>query len=70
VIYLVVGLDQDTLAPWHDNVRARDVSTAKRIALARAEAKGINLAVAAVLGPNSSLLTRDVDELATRSRAT
>jgi hypothetical protein len=69
VVYLVVGLDQDTLAPWHHNVLARDVMTAQRMAVARAKAQGINLAVAAVLGPNTSLLTLDVDELERRSRA-
>jgi len=54
--YLVVGLDQTTFAPWHENVRADDVSAARHIAHARAEARGIRLVVAAVIGPNSSVL--------------
>ena len=39
--YLVVGLDRKTHAPWHENVSADDVGTAKRIATARAAAEGI-----------------------------
>jgi hypothetical protein len=54
--YLVVGLDQITFAPWHENVQARDVTTARQIAVARADAKGIALVVAAVIGPNSTVL--------------
>ena len=54
--YLVVGLDQSTFAPWHQNVRADDVTTAKQIAFARAQARGIALVVAAVIGPNSTVL--------------
>ena len=38
--YLVVGLDQHTFAPWHQNVGAADVATAKRVAFARAQARG------------------------------
>jgi hypothetical protein len=53
VTYLIVGLDRTTLAPWHQNIQARDVTTAAR--LARAQARGINLVVAAVIGPNSSV---------------
>jgi hypothetical protein len=53
VIYLIVGLDRHTLAPWHANIRARDVPTATRVAEARAHATGINLVVAAVIGPDS-----------------
>jgi hypothetical protein len=56
VIYLVVGLDRRTLAPWHDNVMARDARTATLIARARAAAQGIGLVIAAVIGPNSSVL--------------
>jgi hypothetical protein len=54
--YLVVGVDQSTFAPWHQNVRARDVTTARQIAFARARARGIALVVAAVIGPNSTVL--------------
>lgn len=57
MIYLVVGVDRRTLAPWHVNVQARDVATAKLTALTHAEAAGIRLAVAAVIGANSSVVT-------------
>jgi hypothetical protein len=66
VIYLVVGLDQNTLTPWHRNVRAADVTTAKRIASARAEAHGISLLVAAVIGPDSSVVSEAARERADR----
>ena len=58
--YLVVGLDQSTFAPWHQNVRAPDVSTAREIAFVRAQARGIELVVAAVIGPNSTVLPEPV----------
>jgi hypothetical protein len=54
--YLVVGLDQSTFAPWHENIRADDVASARHIAFARAQARGIQLVVAAVIGPNSTVL--------------
>jgi hypothetical protein len=54
--FLIVGLDRPTLAPWHQNVLAGDVRTATRIARARAAAQGVQLVVAAVIGPNSSVL--------------
>ena len=56
VTFLVVGLDRSTLAPWHRNVLASDLATATRIARSRAAADGIQLVVAAVIGPNSSVL--------------
>jgi len=56
VIYLVVGLDQETLTPWYANVGARDADAAKQTARARACVAGVNLVVAAVIGPNSSLV--------------
>jgi hypothetical protein len=55
VIYLVVGLDQDTLTPWYANVGARDVAAARQLARARAGRVGIDLVVAAVIGPNSTI---------------
>jgi len=73
VTYLIIGLDRDTLAAWHQNILAGDVTTAKRIALARAEAQGTNLVVAAVIGPNSSVLPdparagEDVERTLTRT---
>jgi hypothetical protein len=57
VTYLIVGIDRRTLAPWHDNVMARDVRTAALIARARAAAEGVALVIAAVVGPNSSVLS-------------
>jgi hypothetical protein len=62
VTYLIVGLDRTTLAPWHQNIQARDVTTAARLARARAKARGINLVVAAVIGPNSSVLPHPAGE--------
>ena len=59
--YLVVGLDQSTFAPWHENVRANDVATARRLAFKRAAAHGIELVVAAVIGPNSTVLSEPAD---------
>jgi hypothetical protein len=57
VTYLVVGLDQTTFAPWHQNVQAQDVTTARQIAVARADVRGVTLVVAAVIGPNSTVLS-------------
>jgi hypothetical protein len=53
VIYLVIGLDRDTLTPWHDNVRAGDATTAEEIARARARAGGVDLVVAAAIAPDT-----------------
>ena len=58
--YLVVGLDQNTFARWHQNVGAVDVPTAKEIAFSRARARGIELVIAAVIGPNSTVLADPV----------
>jgi hypothetical protein len=55
--YLVVGLDRQTLAPWHENVSADDADIATRVAVGRAEDRGIDLVVAAVIGPNSSVVS-------------
>jgi hypothetical protein len=54
--YLIVGLDRRTLAPWHRNVRERDTARATQAAVGRASADGIDLIIAAVIGPNSSVL--------------
>ena len=56
MIYLVVGLDRTTLLPWHRNVRGDDPMRARRAALARAGADGVQLVVAAVIGPNSAVV--------------
>jgi hypothetical protein len=55
VTYLVVGLDRSTLTPWHENIRAEDVAAAMRIARSRAGAAGVDLVVAAVLGPDAQV---------------
>ena len=54
--FLVVGLDRHTLSPWHGNVRAADAAAARGVALARAHARGIALAIAAVIGPNDTVM--------------
>jgi hypothetical protein len=56
MIYLIVGLDRRTLAPWHRNVREHDAASARRAALARAGADGVDLVVAAVIGPGSNVI--------------
>jgi hypothetical protein len=53
VIYLVIGLDRDKLTPWHDNVRAGDTATAEQIARSRARAVGVDLVIAAAIGPDA-----------------
>ena len=67
--YLVVGLDRKTHARWHENVSADDVGTAKRIATARAAAEGIELVVAAVIGPNSAVVSDPAEDLAAEVKA-
>jgi hypothetical protein len=62
VTYFIVGLDRKTHARWHENVTADDIGIAKRIAQARATAHGIDLVVAAVIGPNSAVLRDPVEE--------
>jgi len=69
VTYLIVGLDRRTYARWHENISAEDMAAAKRIARARATAKGIDLVVAAVIGPNSAVMTDPAEERAAASRA-
>lgn len=49
--YLVVGLDRRTLASWQRHVRERDVASATRVAAAHAGADGVDLVVAAAIGP-------------------
>jgi hypothetical protein len=56
MMYLIVGVDHDSLAPWHENIGARDVTTAKGIASAHARERGISLVVAAAVGPNSAVV--------------
>lgn len=61
--YLIVGLDKNSLARWYGNIPADDVRDATRIARARAAADGIQLLVAAVIGPNSTVLTEAEDSI-------
>ena len=56
MVYLIAGLDRSTFARWHDHVMAADVANATRIAVARAAAQGLDLVVAAVIGPYSSVV--------------
>jgi hypothetical protein len=53
--FLIVGLDRNTLAPWHRNISERDAASAARTAHTRAGADGVDLLVAAVIGPGSSV---------------
>ena len=69
VTYLIVGLDRKTYTKWHENVFADDIGTAKQIARSRATARGIDLVVAAVIGPNSAVLSDPAEERAARSNA-
>ncbi len=62
--YLVVGLDRKTHSRWHENVPPSDIGTATRNAQARANARGIDLVVAAVVGPNSAVLSDPADDQA------
>ena len=69
VIYLIVGLDRNTFARWHENVMADDVSTATRIARGRAAAQGIQLVVAAAIEPNSRVAPDLAGAIETAPRA-
>ena len=64
MVCLIVGLDRRTLSPWHANVAARDVASAKTAARARARRLGIDLVVAAAIGPYSSVLPDPAEDLA------
>jgi hypothetical protein len=56
VTYLIIGVDRRTLVPWQENVLADDVPAATKAAHTRAAAEGVELVVAAVIGPYSSVL--------------
>ncbi len=64
MVCLIVGLDRRTLSPWHTNVAAEDVTRAKTVARSRARRIGIDLVVAAVIGPCSNVLLDPADQLA------
>ena len=53
--FLIVGLDRNTLVPWHRNISQRDAASAARTARTRAGADGVDLLVAAVIGPGSTV---------------
>jgi hypothetical protein len=63
MVCLIVGLDRRTLSPWHTNVAAEDVPRAKTAARARARRLGIDLVVAAAIGPCSSVLADPAEHL-------
>ena len=69
MIYLVVGIDQRSMAPWHENISAGDVARATRTAVERAAAAGMDLVVAAVVGPNSTVLAHPASELVAQRHA-
>ena len=54
--YLVVGLDRRTLTPCQRHVRRHDDAAAALAAVAHAAGDGVDLVVAAVVGPGSSVL--------------
>jgi hypothetical protein len=55
--YLIVGIDRATHARWHGHVLADDMLAAEHLAQARASRQGVKLVVAAVIGPNSAVLS-------------
>jgi hypothetical protein len=62
MVYLVVGIDHASLAPWHTNIWAPSVGRAVRSAVQRASAAGLDLIVAAVIGPGSTVVAHPVCE--------
>ena len=67
--YLIVGLDRRTYARWHENVSADDVATAKSLAAERATGQGIDLVIAAVIGPGSAVVSDPSEERAAGLKA-
>ena len=53
--FLVVGVDNRTLAPWHRHVMAPDIASARLAGRLRAAAEGVVLGVAAVVGPGAEV---------------
>jgi hypothetical protein len=66
--YLVVGVDHATFAPWHQNISAGTVARAIHEAVQRAAAAGTDLVVAAVIGPNSTVLPHPAGKPVARVR--
>jgi hypothetical protein len=69
MIYLVVGLDRATLAPWHENIHAVDATAAAHIGLDRAAVRGISPVLAAVIGPHSTVVPVRLPAAAVAHRA-
>jgi hypothetical protein len=67
--YLIVGLDRHTLAPWHQNVQADDATAAARVAVDRARSAGVDLVVAAAIGPGASVISVSLEQPARTARA-
>jgi hypothetical protein len=68
MVYLVVGVDCASLAPWHANISAPSVGRAVRSAAERASVAGVDLVVAAVIGPGSTVVAHPVSEPVARLR--
>ena len=64
MIYLIVGVDHRSLAPWHENVAACDATTAKAVAAAHARARGIDPVVAVAVGPHCRVVDDTAQALA------
>jgi hypothetical protein len=60
VTYLIVGIDRRTRVPWQRNVRGHEPASATSAALERADADGVQLIVASVIGPNATVLDHAV----------
>jgi hypothetical protein len=69
MVYLVVGIDHVSLAPWHTNISASTVGRAVRSAVERASAAGVDLVVAAVVGPGSTVVEHPAREAIAGLRA-
>jgi len=67
MVCLIVGLDRRTLSPWHTNVAAEDVTRAMTVARSRARRLGIDLVVAAAIGPCANVLPDPADLLVTNA---
>jgi hypothetical protein len=60
--YLVVGVDRSTLASWHANVQADDARAAMSLAIDRARERGVDLVVAAAIGPGANVVATPAGE--------
>jgi hypothetical protein len=55
MVYLIVGVDRRSLAAWHAHVQAATAAAAEQLAVDRAGEQGVELVMAAAIGPNSSV---------------